>query len=653
MSNSETEDYKEKDIVWAKIKGNIWWPSIITQVIMKQIPCQGKTTKQKIYTIELIGEKTTSKIPSEKIESFTKNIDKHSSTKNISLIKSIEIAKKLNEKKTKKDKEKDKQINPIANIKKIDEQNKIGDNKDYTNKFIQKKRNNDRVILDEEQNEEDKDDNVNNINKDINSASNNKNNNVNDIDTKNVLSTPNNNIKINININVTTNNQSTLNFNSFQSPDVIAPNSSINNINNNNSNSKPNIKSTFPHFKSINYSTLSANEKTGNKSNNKKEKNNNIKEGLQLGDEESIKSIKKELIREEKKSGNKKEDKNENKNMEYSLEENENGESDEENEELILTNDIIKEIYQKLVNYQVQISNISSQKNIIKELTNLSEKFSELIIKNQNTNDNSELYYLTKDLIPILLNFTYNKNSDIMSKSSEILAFLNEKIIMEIFNLSEKDQTDLIESFNIDEYLPREDQNKDKDKIISLEERDFKEGEKIVELINKKGNFKSGFSDAHTNNSKRGRPKKVSTNSELSSEIFSSKLNDYNFSLNNNNLNEKNYNEEFIKIISCSDKIKMESEFKELCGDFFDNIYDKNNNDLEPDLAKIRKKLCIKIFKISKKLNHDISEELLKKIIVYFEYKIRNDNCVNDKIYLNKIKELFETIKEKFNNKNK
>ena len=46
------------------------------------------------------------------------------------------------------------------------------------------------------------------------------------------------------------------------------------------------------------------------------------------------------------------------------------------------------------------------------------------------------------------MNLTYNKNTDIMSKSSEILSFLNEKIIKEIFNLSQKDQDDLIESLN-------------------------------------------------------------------------------------------------------------------------------------------------------------------------------------------------------------
>ena len=639
MSNIESEDYKEKDIVWAKVKGYSWWPAIINQISIKSILNQGKITKQKIYSIELIGEKNTAKISSEKIESFTKNIEKHSSTKNPSLLKCIETAKKLCEKKNKKDnKGKDKDNNPAISPNKNEEQNNKRD-EDYGGKYLQKKRINDRVILDDEQNEEEKDININN-------NTNNDKNNLNESDTKNVISTSNSNIKINININVTTNNQNTLNFNSFQSPEVITPNSQANNIsNNNNMNSNQNIKTSIPHFNSINYSTLSANEKTGNKNINKKDKNNKANEGLQLGDEESIKSIKKDLSKEEKKSGNKSGEKNENKNFEESLEENDNADSEEENEELILTSDIINDIIQKILNCQIQISNVSSQKKIIKELTNLSEKLNELFAKNQNSNDNFEIYYLTKDLIPILLNLTYNKNTDIMSKSSEILAFLNEKIIMEIFNLSQKDQIDLIESMNVNNSISKD--KEDKDNIISLEEKDFKEGEKIVELINKKGTFKSGFSDIHTTYSKRGRPKKISTNSELSSEIFSSKINDCVFTFNNN-LNEKNYTEEFIKIISCNDKLKMENDFKDICGDFFENVYDKNNSELDSDMAKIRKNMCIKLFKICKKIYPIINETFLKKIIVYFEYKIRNDNSINDKIYISKVKDLFETIKEKF-----
>ena len=630
MSEIENEDYKEKDIVWAKIKGYPWWPSLISQISYKSITTLGKTTKEKLYTIELIGEKNNIKVSSEKIEPFTKNFDRHTNTKNSSLLKSIEIAKKMYERKTKKEKENDEQNKNNKDIK---------DNKDIDDslKFLQKKRNNDRIILDDDQKDEEKD---------IKMKTNEEQN-------TNVISSPNSNIKINININLTTNHQNTLNINSFQTKDAMnqtnpSPIPNTNNI-------KQNTKKNIPKFNSINYSNIAANEKTGNKNSNKKEKifntstDSNYKDKILLKEEEekSIKSLKKEKKSDVKELELKLGEKPENKNIDYSPEENENEECEEDNEELILTNDIINESIQKILNCQVQISNLSSQKTINKELSDLSEKFHELFSKNQNENDNCEIYYLSKDLIPILMNLTYNKNTDIMSKSSEILSFLNEKIIMEIFNLSQKEQSDLIESFNNN----IGNKNKETANDINLEEEDeFKEGLKILELINKRTTIKSGISDIHTIYSKRGRPKKISTNSELSSDVFSSKINENFFNVNNT-INEKNYYEEFVKILSIKDKAKMDSDFKELIGDFFENTYDKNNSDLEIDIAKIRKNICIKIYKIIRKINPEINRDLLKKMIIYFEYKIRNSHL--EKIYSSKIKDLFEIIKERLYDNNK
>ena len=638
MSESENEDYKEKDIVWAKIKGYLWWPSLISQISFKQPKTLGKTQKEKIYTIELIGEKTNMKVSSEKIEPFIKNYDKHANTKDSSLLKSIELAKKICDKKNKKEKETEEKNKPEKDNK------DTNDNKQT--KFLQKKRINDRIILDDEQNEEEEKDKTNKDKEE---------------ETNNVLSSPNNNIKINININYTLNNQRTFNVNNlnpFKPPEVI--NQTNTNTNQNLINNKSNTKPNIPKFNSINYSTIQANEKTGNKNSNKKEKNNesnnnsNSKEPIQSKEQEeqSIKSLKKEKKNDEKKLELKLGDKqSEQKNNEESNEENENenSECEEENEELILSNDIINESIQKILNCQIQISNISSQKTISRELINLSEKFNEHFSKNQNENDNYEVYYLSKDLIPILLNLTYNKNTEIMSKSSEMLSFLNEKIIIEIFNLSKKDQADLLESLNNKSQndINKEalNDNNDKKNEMNLEEEDdFKEGQNLVELINKRGTIRSSISDMHTIYSKRGRPKKISTNSELSSEVFSSKINDGIFTFNNS-INEKNYYEEFIKIISSKDKTKIESDFKELCGDFFENVYDKNNADLDIDIAKARKNMCIKLYKVLKKLCPEIESELIKKMIVYFEYKIRNSNT--EKIYSCKIKDLFETIKER------
>ena len=633
MSEVENEDYKEKDIVWANVKGYSWWPSLISKVSIKQITTLGKTTKEKMYTIELLGEKFNTKVSSEKIEPFMKNIDKHTNNKNTSLVKSIDIAKRLIEKKNKKEKEKDDE----PNKKDKDIQNNTNDNNP---KFLQKKRMKDRVILDEEQNEEEKDIKI-------------KPSGVENID---LLSATGGGVKINININLTNNNQRTYNLNSFQSPEVINPATSSNT---NNFIIKSNTKPNIPKFSSINYSNISANEKTGNKNSNKKDKNlnvinNNNKMQTKDDEEKSIKSLKKEKKSEEKDYDLKLGENPTNKNKtEESNEENENSECDEENEELILTNDIINESIQKILNCQIQISNISSQKTITKELNNLSEMFNEYFSKNQDEDDNAEIYYLSKDLRPILLNLTYNKNPDIVSKSSEIISILNGKIVIEVFNLSKKDQKDLIESFTISKL---NDNDKDTSKennnnnTINLEEEMFKEEKDILDLINKKSTIKSGISDIHTLNSKRGRPKKNSTNSELSSEVFSSRINEgaLNF---NNGMNEKNYYEEFIKLLSNKDKTKVESDFKDLSDDFFENIYDKNNNGLDIDIAKIRKSVCIKILKVLKKARPDIAIELLKKMIVYFEYKIRFSNT--EKIYSCKIKDLFEYLKEKLSDNDK
>ena len=634
MSEVENEDYKEKDIVWANVKGYSWWPSLISKVSIKQITTLGKTTKEKMYTIELLGEKFNTKVSSEKIEPFMKNIDKHTNNKNASLVKSIDIAKRLIEKKNKKEKEKDDE--PIKKDKDI--QNNTNDNNP---KFLQKKRMKDRVILDEEQNEEEKDIKI-------------KPSGVENID---LLSATGGGVKINININLTNNNQRTYNLNSFQSPEVINPATSSNT---NNFIIKSNTKPNIPKFSSINYSNISANEKTGNKNSNKKDKNlnvinNNNKMQTKDDEEKSIKSLKKEKKSEEKDYDLKLGEKPTNKNKtEESNEENENSECDEENEELILTNDIINESIQKILNCQIQISNISSQKTITKELNNLSEMFNEYFSKNQDEDDNAEIYYLSKDLRPILLNLTYNKNPDIVSKSSEIISILNGKIVIEVFNLSKKDQKDLIESFTNsklnDNDKDTSKENNNNNNTINLEEEMFKEEKDILDLINKKSTIKSGISDIHTLNSKRGRPKKNSTNSELSSEVFSSRINEgaLNF---NNGMNERNYYEEFIKLLSNKDKTKVESDFKDLSDDFFENIYDKNNNGLDIDIAKIRKSVCIKILKVLKKARPDIAIELLKKMIVYFEYKIRFSNT--EKIYSCKIKDLFEYLKEKLSDNDK
>ena len=640
--NENKIEYKEKDIVWAKIKGYPWWPSIISHISFRNIQTNGENIKEKIYSIELIGEKNNniSKVSKEKIEPFINNYDKYTNPKNPTLLKSIELAKKYTEKKinqkiiflkeniqdknNKKDKDMNSPNSQNLSTKKKQESSdeKRNEEKEKDNektiKYLQKKRLNERVILDDNENDEE-----NNI---INSLD--KNNK----EDKKIISSPKNNIKINININLTTNNQNMVNINSFHPSDVLTQKNSNN----------QNIISN------INYSNLSANEQNAiiNKNNQK----NNVNDLMNLDEESIISSIEKDKNKEEKKESLKNEENNENKKLciESSEEENES-EEDNDNGEVIITNDEIKEIIKTLLNCQIQMSNISSQKTIISELIKLSDKLNELFVKNQDL----EIYNLTKDLIPILITFTYNKNNDILVKSSEILSFLYEKIINEIFILSQKEQNNLIESKKDDS---NKDKNKDNEKEINSdvnEDKDYKEGLNIIELINQKNINKSNISEhQHIFYSKRGRPKKISINSEISSDFFSSKLGEGVYNIKDN-FNEKNVYDEFIKIISCKDKDKMENDFKELSSNFFNNIYDKNNNDLDTEIAKIRKQLCLKIYKMVHKFFPEINSDFLKKVIVYFEYKIRNDNTNIDKIYSNKINSLFEIIKERLYDKTK
>ena len=634
MIDEEKEDnteYKEKDIVWAKVKGYPWWPSIITHISFKNNQTNGENIKEKIYSIEFIGEKNNAKVSKEKIESFNKNYEQHTNTKNPLLIKSIELAKKYIEKKqntkilflkentqenvNEKEKDINKENNQNMPTKKShessEEKSKSEKESDKNIKLLQRKRIDDHVILDENDEE---DNNMKNL--DIKSK-----------EEKKILYSTKNNIKINININVTTNNQNMVNINSFHPTDL-----------NQNNQNNPNIISN------INYSSLSSNEK-----NNINNKNNNLNEILNLNGEGIVKYLEKDSNKDVNKNNLNIVEKDENNNSKEESIEEEEDEFDEENEndEIKITNDEINEITQKLLNGQIQISNISSQKMVITELIKLSEKLNELFTKNQDL----EIYHLAKDLIPILITFTYNKNNDILIKSSEILSFLNEKIINEIFVFSQKEKENLMDSIN-----KEKEQNIDKEiNLNEIEENDFKEGLNIIEMINVKNLNKSNISEhQHISYSKRGRPKKNNINSEISSDYFNSKIGEGFFSIKETfNLNEKNLYEDFLKIIVCKDKDKMENYFKELSINFFSNIYDKYNKDLDKETAELRRKFCKKIFIMVHKLYPEINRDFLKNVIIYFEHKIRNDNSNLDKTYYNKINSLFDIIKERLYDKTK
>ena len=548
---------KEKDIVWAKIKGYPWWPGIIRNISNHlQTNSKGISKRQK-YTVDFIGNKSHGEVTKKDIQSFRYYYEEHCKTKNPSLMKSIELAKKLE--------------NKIGNNKPIDSIDKDTDKMNLLNK----------------KRKESNKDEENNSNNTIN----------------------NNNIKINININVTNNNQRTVNINSF---------SNIKNSNENNDkkkqikmrkNDKNKLKDDEEYIyeddeesdddeneeieEEYNYDEESLeNELMDIKMNNYKYINNRNKNKNRL----RLKSKKRKLVRGLFL--------NSGKNIKNEIfSENDSEKYDEKNEE-------INKIIQKLVNYQIQMFNTQNQKLIIKELDNL-----QTAMKNsENINDNyNELY-------KVLSTFTYNKNSEIVLKSTDLLTSLTYKIINDLFSLSEEEKNLIIKS---------------KQNIVKDDEYEKLEIKKLCDLIlNKTNNL-----DETSINSKKNKNKKSSN--EDNNDIYNynnDKIKSINDNLSDNIINIiiNNKNENFIQI---SD-------------DFFKNIYNKNDNGLDKNLAIKRKSACIKLLSLCRKTFPKLDEEYLKKIILFFEYKIRSEDPTLGKRYIKEIDDFYYKLKSIYKENN-
>ena len=88
---SENEFYEEKEIIWAKIEGYPWWPSII---ISKE---KNAESKQYIYSIILIGPYIRSNLNINFISKFKKNYNQYSKTKDKELTEAINQADIIND----------------------------------------------------------------------------------------------------------------------------------------------------------------------------------------------------------------------------------------------------------------------------------------------------------------------------------------------------------------------------------------------------------------------------------------------------------------------------------------------------------------------------------------------------------------------------
>ena len=593
MEEGEVEP-QEKEIVWAKIKGFPWWPGVIKNVSyqFRENHIKG-LYKEKIYEIDFIGSKYRAILSKKNIQSFMQNYEGHCETKSISLKKAIKLAKKLfDEKNDKKNvkfdsKSKKSKLTKLENdlSKKKSDKNEdhlIDLDSQKENNFLNKKRIDHSDSITDYKNHDDSVDDKEELLKSKNN---------------NIYSSKN--IKISININLS-DNKNYLRSNSVSSDNIgIFTMNKKDKESNNSAQSDPyslktkklkqNLKKMKNSFSQVNFNDLYSDVCY---SKNNEQKKNNISENKKMNKKENA------LNENDEKSDKEKEENSENEDNDY-----------------IFLNKTIK----NLANYQIQSSNSMNKKIILENLENIQIKIEELQNKNnsqQPGRDNTKLYIIYKELVPLLNTFTYSKNDEILNKSSEILSAIIENVINDLFILDAKDLSKL--------------------KLISNVE--FSNNEDIFELItenNKINNKKNNFDSSNGNNN------------------FLNKEKDKNNDSYNKNNNYKNIGENLINIINSNINGKCINEFNYLSQDFFKNIYNKSNNGLDKSMANKRKQVCIKLLYLLRKTIPNSEEDFLKKIIVFYEYKIRNEDPTLGIKYSNKVEEISKKIKNCLREKEK
>ena len=619
---------KEKDIVWAKIKGYPWWPGTIRHIFY----CQSQNNykgiyKRKKYIIDFIGNKSHGEVNKNDIKLFKPNYEEHCKSKNPALIKSIELATKLYQEKNndknleieenKEDKDTDKDIFESEKKLSIKKDNSKNENGEKGYNLLNKKRRDTNDTKEEEKKEEQK-------------------------------TRRNNDIKINININVTNNNQRTVNINSFQNLNKVKKGKKKKRNDNkkkddeeyileneeedeSDENENEDIEESFFDKESLQNELMDIkinNNKSFNK--NEKLKNYNFKK-INININKKKKLIK-GILKEEK-----------DKKSENNLAGDQFYETFDQNQEKILKNEELNRIIHNLVNYQIQLSNTQNHKLILIELSNLQ------IAMKDDKNIDLNIYY--NELYKLLSTFTYNKNSEIVSKSTEILTNLTHKIIENIFLLSEED---------IDNLLNEKDINiKDSELKINNIENDYDEEEskKICDLILNLDNISEEISIK----SKRSRTKKIiNTNININdnqkySEEKEKEIKENNkekeFFSSNNNIKNNNLNflDNIINIISND----LSDIFYQISENFFKNIYNRNDNGLEKHLANKRKHVCIRLFSLFKKVFPKYEDDYIKKLILFIEHNIRTKDPTFGEKYEKEIDNLFYKVKNINNEKNK
>ncbi len=263
--------------------------------------------------------------------------------------------------------------------------------------------------------------------------------------------------------------------------------------------------------------------------------------------------------------------------------------------------DSIRKTIDNLLKIQIE-SKPNMQILILNELNKLKNIFNE--------KNNKNIYSFHKDIIPILNSLLYNKNESVVEKSSEIIPIIVQKIIQEMFTFENQELCQLYDNL---------------------------EGIDIQQLKQDIFFFLSKNSEKKIKRNQKNKMKKIR---KLSNNSFSNE--------NKNEIENTNLifiNETFNKFIN-DENNEFSNELNSILNDFFENIYNKNNN-LNIKNYNIRKQFCVKMFKILKKILPKKTEEELKKMIIFIEYKIRCEDPSFGKKYQKQIKRLYKTIRDK------
>ena len=290
-------------------------------------------------------------------------------------------------------------------------------------------------------------------------------------------------------------------------------------------------------------------------------------------------------------------------------EDNESSEEEEQPEE------VLKVLIDNLLKYQIEMTTSSSLKYIVNTLDEIKELLDKYTF--------ADLYSITKDIMPLLMSFTYNKNSDVLIKSSEIISSLTQNIKKEIFEINE-DKT---------EFSPSQ---LDESPIVTKELK-----EELISMLNDKSALKK-ISQINSNDIDSLKQNKILKRNKPNTMTKRKTKREY---LENEDIDFKEIYENFNKVISHKEDKKAMDEVKNITEEFYKNTYNKYHG-LEIKQAIKRKEVCLKIFKILKQLFKRAKDEQLQKLVVFFEYQIRKQDPNLGKKYFGQIQKIIELMKD-------